>query len=483
MLRTMPTAGRAIGPHPLGIDYPFVSPEDSLRRLVGDFYLSFESLVVPPLKISWLYGLAQYFYEDGTYPGDSEPLPYTPTHDADVIVTDATDTIVFDSRQAAGDNYLTQPFGDRLRIHEWQTDSAICRLVQHTAFEDPEDAVAFPASIQPTQGELDARTYEPLPARVQSLRVGLVQMAGHVRFLSGFNCVLTPDETKLSGLQRVTKLTLSATPGSGLGRYPGCESPDIVIREINGQRPDEHGRFLLSATGCYWVRQPQNTVPGARNLLALEPATLQIGNDCGPCCVCDDYVRVYKGLRRVWQTYKEIGQRAVATRDQLAANILRFEESKACRQNRILSVQALPHNGNKVELLAAVCNASGDCTLNVELRLRVTVNNQKFPPDLPADALAPTVDCGSVLLSGDRGLEPSPIALVDGAYVGFWDYVDPGQTATMRLRISVPYIGPATSVTACVTATVDGVAVPEDPDYQEDCVTVGFPHDCEGGSQ
>ncbi len=402
---------------------------------------------------------------------------------ADVIVTDATDTIVFDSRQATGDNYLTQPFGDLLHIHEWQTDSAICRLVQHTAFEDAEDAVAFPASIQPLQGELDARTYEPLSSRVQSLRVGLVQMAGHVRLLSGFNTVLTPDETKLSGLQRVTKLTLSATPGSGLGRYPGCESPDIVIREINGQRPDEHGRFLLSATGCYWVRQPQNTVPGARNLLALEPATLQVGNDCGPCCVCDDYVRVYKGLRRVWQTYKEIGQRAVATRDQLALNILRFEESKACRQNRILSVQSLPHNGNKVELLAAVCNASGDCTLNVELRLRVTVNNQKFPPDLPAAALAPTVDCGSVLLSGDRGLEPSPIAVVDGAYVGFWDYVDPGQTATMRLRISVPYIGPGTSVTACVTATVDGVAVPEDPDYQEDCVTVGFPHDCEGGGQ
>ena len=146
-------------------------------------------------------------------------------------------------------------------------------------------------------------------------------MAGHVRFLSGFNTVQTPDETKLSGLQRVTKLTLSATPGSGLGRYPGCESPDIVIREINGQRPDEHGRFLLSATGCYWVRQPQNTVPGARNLLALEPTTLQIGNDCGPCCVRDDYVRVYKGLRRVWQTYKEIGQRAVTTRDQLAATV------------------------------------------------------------------------------------------------------------------------------------------------------------------
>lgn len=395
------------------------------------------SPVVLPLTVHWLFGLAEHFYETATYPGDLADPHYEPVHAAEVIVRDAADTIIFDSRDADEDNYVTQAFGDRLRIHEWQTDAAICRLVQHTAFEDEEDVIEFPASIQPTQGELDARTYELLPPRVQSLRVGLTQMFGHLRLLSGFNVVLTPDEPKLTGLQRTTRLTLSATPASGLGRYPGCESPDIVIREINGQKPDEHGRFLLSATGCYWVRQPQNQI--SSSLLSLEPATLHLGNDCGPCCVCDDYVRVYKGLRRVWQTYKEIGARAVATRDQLAVNILRFEESKECRKNRILSVQALPHNGNYVELQASVCNANGECTADVELRLALTVNYQELSPEASSSLsnsgsstsglgdLAPVLDCASVLLSGRNGLEPSPIAIVDGAYVAFWDYIDPGQ--------------------------------------------------------
>lgn len=104
----------------------------------------------------------------------------------------------------------------------------------------------------------------------------------------------------------------------------------------------------------------------------------------------------------------------------------------------------LPHNGNKVELLAAVCNASGDCTLNVELRLRVTVNNQKFPPDLPADALGSDgrLRLGAALRRSRPGAQPD--ALVDGAYVGFWDYVDPGQqcSSTRRHKVDRVVVSP-----------------------------------------
>ena len=174
-----------------------------------------------------------------------------------------------------------------------------------------------------------------------------------------------------TGLQRRTRLVVSAEPNSGLGRYPGCDAPDITIRRINGILPDEHGRFLLSAEKCYWVRQPQELVTA--NLLALTPATLGIGNDCGPCCVCDDYVRVYKGLRRIWASFKEIGTRATATRDLHAQNILRFEESKACRAQKILDIVVRPSSTDQVEFAAGVCNSQGDCSVNVELRVTVTV--------------------------------------------------------------------------------------------------------------
>lgn len=188
---------------------------------------------------------------------------------------------------------------------------------------------------------------------------------------------------------------------------------------------------------------------------------------------------MYKGLRRVWDEYKAIGVRAVATRDQLATNILRFEASKECRKNRILSVQVLPHSGSYVELQASVCNANGECSTDVELRLAVTINHQDGLSSSSSlgggpDPFAPVVDRESVMLSGDNGLEPSPIAIVDGAYVAFWDYIEPGQTAILRMRVQVPFVGPATSVTACASATVEGVAVPADPAYQTVCVTAAF---------
>lgn len=473
----------------LGRDYPFVRVAEDQAGLIADFYLSYEVEAVLPLKLHWVFGLAQYFFDEGTYPGDGDTPHFTPVHAVDLIVKDSAGTTIFDSRTA---EYVSQAFGDLLRIHEWQTTDAVCRLVQHTAFEDTENVIDFPASIEPTFNTLDARTCDKVPPRLRSITVGLTQMSGNVRLVSGFNIEQTVGEPKVVGLLNTTSLAIAAVPGSGLGRYPGCEEPDVFIRNINGVKPDEHGRFKLAATGCYWVRQPQERVSG--NLLRLTLATLQVGNDCGPCCVCDDYVKVYKALRRIWSRYRNIGFRAVATRDQLAANILRFEEAKACRKDRVLSVQALIHNTDYVEIQGTLCNAVNDCSTNVEMRLKVVPHHQVFPEALSAssevlvsssggfeevDLLAPVLQCEAILLSGDNGLEPSPIAVRGGAYVGFWDYLDPGQNATMRLRVRVPFVGPATSVTVTVSATVDGVAVPENPDFQTISVTAAFlPPEC-----
>ena len=83
---------------------------------------------------------------------------------------------------------------------------------------------------------------------------------------------------------------------------------------------------------------------------------------------------------------------------------------------------------------------------------QVRDNHQDFPPafasssevsssgGLVVNLRDPVVDCGSILLSGDNGLEPSPIALVDGAYVAFWDYVDPGQQQSSTLPVRLPRV-------------------------------------------
>lgn len=234
MIRILPGGGRATGPHAGGFHYPFASPELAIRRLLADVYVSFEAAVdaALPLSIKWLYGFAEAFWETGTYPGDLNPPDYEPVHAADVIITDADDATVFDSRAADLDAYAARDFGGRLRIHEWLTDTATCRVVQHTAFEDTEDVIEFPASILPAQGELDARTWEQLPQRVQSLLTGILDAQGDVKLLAGYNLTFEAAALSTTGLQRRKLLVSPHRRTSRRSRSEHAVYPDCAAARL-----------------------------------------------------------------------------------------------------------------------------------------------------------------------------------------------------------------------------------------------------------
>lgn len=393
MVNIQALGGRGTGVNPEGSDYPFVDPQDDIRGLLADAFLAHEVRAVKlPLRIVWIRGLGEGFASSySSQSSESSASDFT-DHDVDVVIKDANDVTIFDSREA--DSYRQSDFGTRLRIHEWiQVDTSVCRIVQHTQFEDAEDVYSIPYIISPTNGILDERVSQLLPRRVTSLTANFTTMRESVQLVSGYNTVLTPGDDSISvpgqGLPsalipRITpsfsnrptlrprqKITLSAHAGSGLGAFPGCDDEAIYIERINAVPPDSDGDFLLSAGECYYVRQPDTVL--ADDLRTRDtPATLKIGNDCGPCCECIEFAQTYKGVRRLWDKFNTLGNTAEDARDLFKINLRRWASQKECREGsplRLASAVTAVGDALYVDISGAICNTTDACLLDLDLTI------------------------------------------------------------------------------------------------------------------
>jgi hypothetical protein len=405
MVNIQALGGRGTGVNPEGSDYPFVDPQDDVRGLLADAFLAHEVQAVKlPLRIVWIRGLGEGF--GSAYASESSASDFT-DHDVDVVIKDANDATIFDSREA--DSYRQTDFGTRLRIHEWtQVDTSVCRIVQHTQFEDAEDVYSIPYIISPTNGVLDERVSQLLPRRVTSLTANFTTIRENIQLVSGYNTVLTPGDDVISvpgqglpsqTIPRITptlgqvsilrprqKLTLSAHAGSGLGAFPGCDDETIYIERINAVPPDPDGDFLLSAGECYFVRQPTTVLSDSTT--RATPATLKIGNDCGPCCECVEFAHTYKGVRRLWDKFNILGDTAEDVRDLFRINLRRWSDQKECREAsplRLASAVTTVGQTLYVDISGAICNTTKACLLDLDL----TIGFEWICPDVSSSSFAP----------------------------------------------------------------------------------------------
>jgi hypothetical protein len=438
MSRILPDGGRGIGVNPRGSDFPFVRPSADVRGLLADAYLAHESRdATPPLRVARIVGLADGF-ATGTAPARAE-----------IRIADGAGFVVFDS---AGVPYSGAPFGPRLLIHEWTSDVAVCRIVQHTAFP-PGEGRDVPADLSPVDGTLDARVGVPMPRRVRRFHemVENHATAGSVVFANGHNIEIAVGHTTV-GLRSVTQLTFSATPGSGLGRFPGCVDPELVLRSFNGVRGDDRGDFRLDASGCYFVRQP---VAGSGAGADVVPATLRVGNDCGPCCECDDYVRVQRGALGVWGRISAVGVGAEATRDEFASVVAAWQAEKACVDAKVVEVTLAPFGGIYVEVVVSVCNHSAQCLVDVSVTLSVET-----------DAGAVTLVGEATTITDVRGNQRLYAPGGDGPWTAFFDAIQAMSSGTFRTRFAIPLASAGTTVAATAAASAPaplppGVLLPQ----------------------
>lgn len=342
-----------------GSTYPFFAFSDDLNNLIADLYLTYEDPTcqfVRPFHIAWIYGFGiTQVPNPGGFPN--------PTHTSDMIVRDALGQTVFDSTTATF--YSVQPWGNRFRVHEWRKGRDILRAVQFTAFGENDTPVDFPTYIVPTEAILHERTLEQIVHRLVKLRVGLQEFElSDVEFVGGYNVEIIVEQGNVEeGERRTNLLTFDAAPGGGLGKFPGCDDVEQVIRTLNNVRPTDGGHFSLDGDGCYRIQRPATLVSsGPPPLYSLTDSNaLQIFMDCGPCCSCDDFVNVYRALTNVRETLNDLRIRSEDARDQHQANIDRWDEAKECRENNALQGTLLAICGCRAAIGVQYCNLTDQC--------------------------------------------------------------------------------------------------------------------------
>lgn len=460
----LPTVVLPGGRRPIGVNqppgggdqYPFVS-ESELKLLIADFYLAYRDETcqfVRPFSIKWIHGFGC----------DDVAVPITPVNDLDILIVDANDQTVFSSLTAT--EFNVQNWGALLRVVQWSDDDQnVCRLVQYGGWPADTEPVTFPIYQAPVSAILDERTLERRLPVVRSMRVDLGQAySERIRWQNGHNTLWTVETPEVADGQRtVTYLTIDAVPGAGRGLFPAdCDDEDqVTIKRINGVEADEHGNFTLDATGCHRIERPVFEVleTGARRAVAVIDHTLQLFNDCGPCCGCDDFINTYEGIRRLRDRYADLVVRANIVRTKYMSNLERFESQRACRLAEPLRLALRPFCPNEVAIAIGFCNNSGRCIQNLILPISFEYSDLAGDtyPDTPdpiaftteyAAGFGPVIPRNSIFRAGNisgnqqqgSGMIPELYEL-GGSYPHYYaafDRVDPGGYASVVFRMQFP---------------------------------------------
>ena len=454
-----------------GTNYPFTRPSSDIQYLLGDFYLSFPDDICQhpyPFHVAWLYGF-------GTNTVSPPPGYPTPVNSHDILVRDGNGVTVFDST-ASGVTYSSSVWGTRLLIHEWldETGFTVCRCTEYTEWTQADiDAgldKTYDDYIVPTNGELDARTYNKLPQRLVNIKVGLTNISGNVLFEEGYNIGLsaatttsmvsqlgladigidTPSTSVIPGVRTTNYITLSASPGSGLGTFPSCEGiddTDIVLRRLSGAVADDKGNIRFDETGCLRYQRPVSLIDlSPRQFVYSSPSlnyteaksAIEMLNDCGPCCDCEFFARTYQGLKRQWFLYQGIATDAENVRDMFKSNVDRWHAAKVCRESNPLSLSLLPEPDCKIIHSAIFGNTSKCCLRNIHFRFTFYYYRAGVlidPPDLSY------YDCNRTEILGDPQTNgPERIALLGDypVYEAISDYANPQSTTRVTFRFCFP---------------------------------------------
>lgn len=459
--------------------YPLVDPTPDIQYLLADVQLTYEdpadynselTAYQWPLSIASIYGL-------GCIAADRPFFAPGPVHPVDILIVDANGRPVFDSTLA--NYYYQRTWGPRLELYEWRTATAVLRLQSYTVWS-PDNTPAFHHYrkwIAPGAGGiLDSRTWYRLPKRVKSLLVGNTLLVGAaIDFTAGYNTALTPRALPAKPGQIAYKqLIVDAAPGDGLGTYPGCIAPERDILTINDVSPNQYGDFLLAATDCYWIRQPSVLVANNPRSALLTPAALEIGNDCGPCCTCDDFLTVYNQLAQVAGRYQSIGKAAQQVRSNLQSLVATFKQVAQCVQNNPLQLQMLSATCGLIQVNAQFANTSDVSVGPVTLSLAFGNDDNAIGID-PNCGTLPAIQSFSVF-ARDSCPPAFHKATLTGSYPNVrytWPTVRPRDYVSIRFVIQVANAA-SSSVFATLTGSVNGQQLQQNVQGSDQSVCPGL---------
>ena len=432
-----------------GTNYPFVAPSADILYLLGDLFLSYNdhpaTPAVFPFHVTWMAGF-------GTH-SVSNPTSHTQTHTYDMVIADANGQVIFDSTAASG--FLATPWGNHLVSIQWINGSNVLRCTLHTA--PPPQAPSFVADtfIVPANGQLDSRTIYRMPKHVTSIKVGSSVLTGAVALAQGYNVSFLPviDSTKDGG-RLSHAVSLRARPGDGLGRSPGCNDAQPILRRINGVVPDAAGNLIIDMSGCYRIQRPMHAIQASPLIMHVDQVNaLSMYNDCGPCCTCDDFVRTYKGVYHAHQRLEAVGLSAEASRNTMLKDIARWKAQAACRAAVPLRITTLMDPDCCLFVGVSYCNMTLGCITPLTIRLTFQATRSSSPYTYSPSNVTPR--CRDAFYKGTDTNLSETLYVPTGPFPVFdtlYSETDPQSTDSLRVRYQ--FAGCSDTDVITVTATV-----------------------------
>ena len=396
------------GVFPSGTDFPFVNPSSDVRGLFEDLFISFDNTqsYVYPLKISQVNG-----FQIGS-PSVGE-----------LVIEDQEGTVVFDTTSSTSSSYRT--WGSSRAVYIWEIEKIYLTAVRYYGSGDNEKSPSF----SPDSADLDDRAYQKESYKVNNIKVGNASYQGDIQLVAGYNMVFTlKSTTDVEGARKVNKIQVGAVAGEGNGIYPYCPENCVTdaIKSFNGILPAYNGNYLFIANECFWFG-----VDGESNSTSYRPYddnTLNLKNNCLPCCECDDYVYTYRAIQNLYTRFKALGDRTMAVRTQHYANQERWLAGKSCRENSSMRIFALPITGGKASVLVTYCNTTNNYIGPIRIDITLEANGKLGGLQTNSVVWYPANNSSPVSIDPE-GEWPS--------YVFRWDNLSPGRSAKVRFVVEV----------------------------------------------
>lgn len=338
-------------------DYPFVAPTEDIQGLVVDTLLSFDDPldnIEVPIKLSRITK-----HSDGLY---------------SVRFTDINDNAVFDSscfnytldsievsgktytkkaiNQTGNCKYKRSEWGTYYELLYWETELITCRMIIRK-----NSLRQF--ALYPNSAELDARALYQYPKRVRSITIQSDNdwksewdllppynipkysseeqiTGGSVELWEGYNMQFSWADN--SALRTSHIITLSAVKGAGSGAAElDCpkDEPSILVTSINGVKATDDGAIFIQTDACHTIKGEDKIV---------------IGNDCKPCCECQDMSNLGKLINQVEDEYYCIGGKYQVAAEKVIEEIENLEARIEEEDSRAPEVEYDVVEGNRMFL-------------------------------------------------------------------------------------------------------------------------------------
>jgi hypothetical protein len=406
-----------------GNDYPFVVGGERLADVLLDMVVEHAADAKLPLRVT---------VADNFHAGNLSPSGFR------LRIVDREGAAVFDTNTSTYRS--AHNWGTYYSTYTWSSDDG--RLLRFTVGSANRDD--FPATLEDLDAVIDPRAYIPVLPGVRQLSVydrqfKLAELNGNdaaIRFRNGHNVTYTtavPPARTFTGEVLQQTVTIEASPGSGLGRFPGCGDATVpVVRTFNRQRPSASGNFLLNGTSCFRV-EPVVTF-GSNDIATIQHGELRVFDDCEACCDCDDYLRPYYSIQRLKRRVDPLVELFNQLRARYSRIVQRISSALSCIARQKLRLLAAVHRECEIAIVAGVFNGSLRPMYDVKLDLHILwqdENGNWFPAathHIPAYAMEYVENSSELIPLTNRG---------DGRVGAQIRCVAPDETRSISFRIGL----------------------------------------------